>query len=258
MPSAVGFGDRSPLRGWSCGSCGSGHDEGWIRGVLKLAYPHRESEGEAAALAEWNGNGATYLLDSDDELSAVLPERCEPGTPLSEEPPDAALTVITDLLPRLWVEPNESFRSLADEAQWWVDDLEAHAQEYRRLNAKDIFDTAIGALKSLPATQGEQVLIHQDLHGDNILAAQREPWLVIDPKPLIGEREFAPAPIIRAFEFEHSQRAVGDRRDLLCAELGLDRGRATGWAIAQTVAWALDSDYTDMHLETARWLADTW
>ena len=226
--------------------------------VLKLVYPHRESDREVAALAEWDGDGATRLLDSDDELSALLLERCEPGTPLSDEPAGAALTVIAGLLPRLWVEPKQSFRSLAEEARWWIGDLQARADEYRRLNAQDLFDSAIDVLKSLSPTQGEQVLIHQDLHGDNILAARREPWLVIDPKPLIGEREFALAPIIRAFEFEHSRRAVRYRRDFLCADLGLDRRRATGWAIAQTVAWALDSDYTEMHLETARWLADTW
>jgi streptomycin 6-kinase len=226
--------------------------------VLKLVYPHRESEGEAAALAEWDGNGAIRLIDSDNELSALLLERCEPGTPLSAEPADAALEVLAGLLPRLWIEPKQSFRNLAEEAQWWIDDLDAQVHEYRQLNGHDVFDAAMDALKSLPATQGEQVLIHQDLHGDNILAARREPWLVIDPKPLIGEREFALAPIIRAFEFEHSQRAVRYRRDFLCTELGLDRTRATGWALAQTVAWALDSDYTDTHLETARWLADTW
>jgi streptomycin 6-kinase len=226
--------------------------------VLKLVYPHRESEGEAAALAEWDGNGAIRLIDSDNELSALLLERCEPGTPLSAEPADAALEVLAGLLPRLWIEPKQSFRNLAEEAQWWIDDLDAQVHEYRQRNGHDVFDAAMDALKSLPATQGEQVLIHQDLHGDNILAARREPWLVIDPKPLIGEREFALAPIIRAFEFEHSQRAVRYRRDFLCTELGLDRTRATGWALAQTVAWALDSDYTDTHLETARWLADTW
>ena len=72
--------------------------------------------------------------------------------------------------------------------------------------------------------------------------AEREPWLVIDPKPLAGEREFSLALIIRGGELGHSQKDVIYRLDRLSAELGLDRGRVRGWAIAQTVAWSFDSD----------------
>ena len=78
------------------------------------------------------------------------------------------------------------------------------------------------------------MLVHQDLHGDNVLAAQREPWLVIDPKPLAGEREFSVAPIVRSFELGHSKRDVLYRLDRLCGDLELDRDRALGWTIAQT------------------------
>jgi streptomycin 6-kinase len=96
--------------------------------------------------------------------------------------------------------------------------------------------------------------VHQDLHGENVLAAEREPWLVIDPKPLAGEREFALAPIVRSFEFGHSRSEVLRRLDRLSGELALDRERARGWAIAQTIAWSFDSAYADGHFETARWL----
>jgi streptomycin 6-kinase len=100
------------------------------------------------------------------------------------------------------------------------------------------------------------VLLHQDLHADNVLHSEREPWLVIDPKPLTGEREFSLAPIVRSFELGHSPHAVRTRLDRLSAELGLDRDRARGWALAQTVAWSLDGEYLPRHVETARWLLD--
>ena len=73
---------------------------------------------------------------------------------------------------------------------------------------------------SLPGTQGEQVLVNQDLHGDNVLSAQREPWLLIDPKPLLAEREFSLVPIIRSAELGHSRKQVLRRLDRLTAELG--------------------------------------
>ena len=98
------------------------------------------------------------------------------------------------------------------------------------------------------------MLLHQDLHGDNVLAAQREPWLVIDPKPLVGEREFNVAPIVRDSEFGHSRRDVLHRFDRLTSELGLDRERARGWTIGQTVAWAFDSTYIRTHIDNVRWL----
>jgi streptomycin 6-kinase len=119
-----------------------------------------------------------------------------------------------------------------------------------------LVDAAISMLGELSPTQGEQVLVHQDLHPDNVLAAEREPWLVIDPKPLVGEREFALASIIRASELGHSKSAVLGRLDRLTSDLGLDRERARGWAIAQTVAWAVDSDFHALHAETARWLLE--
>jgi len=210
--------------------------------VLKLSLPHREAEQEADALERWGGIGAVRLLERDDEQHALLLERCEPGTFLSESPD--ALDVLIDLLPRLWRNA-EGFHTLVDEAQIWI--------EHDLKNAEH-GDLAAGLLRELAPSQGEQVLVHQDLHGENVLAAQREPWLVIDPKPLAAEREFAVAPIVRSFELGHSRRDVLYRLDRLCAELGLDRERARGWTIAQTIAWSGGSDYVGAHMETVEWL----
>jgi streptomycin 6-kinase len=95
------------------------------------------------------------------------------------------------------------------------------------------------------------------LHADNVLAAEREPWLVIDPKPLAGEREFAIAPIVRGKELGHDARSLRRRLDRLTAELGLDRERARRWALAQAIAWSgLSSDVHPGHLDVARWLLE--
>ena len=224
-------------------------DDG-MDGVLKIQKPHRESEHEAAALELWDGDGAIRLLEHDPEEHALLLERCIPGTPLSEAGQEAALDVFVELLPRLWKPAGPPFRPLAEEAAWWAEYLPKQDWSH----ARKLLGAALEALVELPSTQGEQVLLHQDLHGENVLAAQREPWLAIDPKPLAGEREFAVAPIVRSFELGHSKRDVLYRFDRLTAELGLDRERARGWTIAQTVAWTSDSDYHGHHVETGRWL----
>jgi streptomycin 6-kinase len=190
--------------------------------VLKIQHRHREDEQEAEALERWGGDGAVRLLRRDDERGALLLERCEPGTPLSEGAGDP-IGVLAELLPRLWRDAT-GFRTLEEEVSRWA--LEG-----------EVGDLARG----LAASQGELVLVHQDLHGENVLAAQREPWLVIDPKPLAAEREFALAPIVRSFEFGQTRRDVLHRLDRLSAELGLDRERARGWTVVQTVAWSADS-----------------
>lgn len=223
--------------------------------VLKLQFPHRESEHEAEALEQWGGDGAVQLVAHDVSRNALLIERCLPGVHLSMEAPDEAISVLTDLLPRLWKPAGKPFTPLREEAALWTRSLpenwEAAGQPFERR----LLDAASEALRDLADTQGEQVLIHQDLHGDNVLAAEREPWLTIDPKPVVGEREFAVAPIVRSHELGHSREAVQGRLDRLSSELGLDRERARLWSFAQTLAWAFEgSSVLPRHVETARWL----
>lgn len=224
--------------------------------VLKVIYPHREAEHEAEALRVWDGDGAVRLLAYDEERWAMLLERCEPGTVLAETEPQQALGVFIAVLPRLWKTVGAPFRPLADEASWWIDYLPDEWERAGKPFERRLLDETIDRLRALIDTQGNQVLLHQDLHGDNILAAEREPWLVIDPKPLLGEREFAVAPIVRDPELGHSRKDVLHRLDRLTSELGLDRDRARDWTIGQTIAWSLDTSYLPKHVETVRWLLE--
>ena len=229
--------------------CGDGTDA-----VLKVQYPHRECEHEAEALRRWNGDGAVVLLDHDADRHALLLERCDPGTYLATLDGAAALDVLVGLVPRLWLPADDPFDSLADEAATWIE----HLEDRRRSGgeAVDLAEVAIGWLRELGPSQPESVLIHQDLHGDNVLAATREPWLVIDPKPLVGERAFSVAPIVRSIELGDTRTDVLYRLDRLCAELELDRDRARGWTVAQTVAWRSDSTQPEWGDQCVRWLLD--
>jgi streptomycin 6-kinase len=224
--------------------------------VLKIQFPHRESEHEAAALELWDGDGAIRLLAHDAERHALLLERCIPGTRLSELDEDTVLEVFSELLPRLLKPADSPFRALAEEAAWWARDLEGTWEKAGRPFGRRLLETTLETLRTLPASQGEPVLLHQDLHPSNVLRAEREPWLAIDPKPLAGEREFAVAPIVRAFELGHERSLVLRRLDRLSSELGLEWDRARLWSLAQTVVWSFGSDYFEQHLETARWLLD--
>lgn len=223
--------------------------------VLKLQYPDTESKHEATALAAWGGTGAVLLLDHAPELHALLVERCVPGTPLSRAGPKEALDVLIALLPRLSVPAPPEITSLEDEARRWAASLAANWEKAGRPFDVTLLDTALELLGTLPSSQVGQVLVHQDLHADNVLRAQREPWLVIDPKPLAGELAFAVAPIIRGGELGLSRDALVHRLDRLADGLRLDRERARGWAIVQTLAWAFESTTVLRdHVRTAMWL----
>jgi streptomycin 6-kinase len=223
--------------------------------VLKVSFPDRESEHEGAALALLDGDGAVRLLEYDERRRALLLERAEPGTPLKELGLDRALDVFVDLLPRLWKPADAPFRPLAEEAAWWAETIVEDFARTGRPFERSLLEAALEAIETLSPTQGEQVLVNQDMHADNVVRAHREPWLMIDPKPLAGEREFGIAAIVRGWELGHSRDAVVHRLDRLTGELHLDRERARGWALAQTIAWAFDDDDDEPgHVEVARWL----
>ncbi|KXK63084.1 aminoglycoside phosphotransferase [Micromonospora rosaria] len=229
--------------------------------VLKLQYPGPDSRHEAAALAAWDGTGAVRLLAYDADRRALLVERCEPGGPLHRLPLEEALDVTAGLLPRLWrparPEAVTPIRSLAEEATGWLAQLPVEWERAGRPYERRLLDVACDRLAGLVGTQGEQVLVNQDLHAGNVLAATREPWLVIDPKPLVGEREFSVVPMIRGPELGHGPALLRRRLDRLTADLGLDRERVLGWTIGQTLAWSTGPDLViPTHLEVVRWLVE--
>ncbi len=219
--------------------------------VLKLSFPEPESEREADALAHWHGDGAVRLLAHDAEARALVVERCEPGTPLWQVPDeDEANRIAASVLRRLWraPPPEHGFRLLADEAARWAEELPRRWERLGRPFERRLLDEAVATLSELGPDQAEQVVLHQDFHGGNILLSARG-WLAIDPKPLVGEREFDTASLLRDRRWElprlDAERVVRRRLDLLASELGLDRDRMRRWGIAHALAWGV----SDVKLE---------
>jgi streptomycin 6-kinase len=212
--------------------------------VLKVNFPDEESEHDAHALDRWNGVGAARLLDRDDAVRAMLVERLRPGTQLWGLPDDDATELAAGVLEQLWVAAGEPFRRLEDVAAHWAEELPATSMDPR------LVDEAVSFLRGAGPTQRESVLMHQDFHGGNVLLSQRG-WLAIDPKPLVGEREFDVASLIR--DRRPTTKAAMERRlDYLVDRLSLDRERTRGWAIAHALAWNGNSEM----VECARLLAE--
>ena len=163
--------------------------------VLKVAWRHDEALHEADGLQAWRGEGAVHLLDRldvDAQTTALLLERCNPGTPLSQRPEPEQDEVIAGLLPRLWVEPlaGHPFRSLQEMCDRWADGYERKSVDERRSVDRGVAREGIALLRALATSADRYVLLCTDLHAGNVLAADREPWLVIDPKPYVGDPSY--------------------------------------------------------------------
>jgi len=224
--------------------------------VLKFQWPHEECLYEADALKRWNGVGAVKLLATNREGHVLLLEQCYPGQSLANAEIADKLGVVIDILPRLWVSASAPFKTLTDEARGWQSRLDTNWKAFGKPMNRLVVQTVSDYIDELADTQVNQVLVHQDLHAGNILSAQRMPWLAIDPKPLIGEREFSVASVVRCAELGHSRCSVADRLDRLCAALQLDRDRARKWTVVQTFCWALCEGSSQSMFDVVGWLIE--
>ncbi|GAA1831479.1 aminoglycoside phosphotransferase family protein [Actinomadura chokoriensis] len=212
--------------------------------VLKLQQLREETAGTATALRAWDGNGIVRLLDHDADSATQLLERLDAARPLSSVAPDTAVQVLAELMARLTSVPApEGLRRLSDIAWAMLDQVEravAILRDPAQQRLMRICADAVAGLVGEPCA----CLLHWDLHYDNILAGEREPWLAIDPEPLSGDPGFELLPALdnRWDDVEATgdvARAVLRRFDLLTEVLGLDRKRATGWTLGRVLQNAL-------------------
>jgi streptomycin 6-kinase len=210
------------------------------RVVLKIGWVHPEATHEAAGLRLWDGNGTVRLHASEllGDSVAMLIERCEPGTMLAELPEPDQDEILCGLLLRLWREPpaGHDFPSLQEMCERWAREYEAD-EDRPRLDP-GIERAGIELFRTLPASASRPVVLATDLHNYNVLAAQREPWLAIDPKPHVGD------PAYDALQHMiNSERVVANPAGLVqrMAELlGLDAERLRLWLFARSVQGSPD------------------
>lgn len=218
--------------------------------VLKLSFPHREARDEVAALAWWDGRGAVRLLASDPEDPFVLLlERCEPGTRLVDRDDLGAterLTIGADAAARLWATgvPAESpFERLLDVCDEWADLAEHRMQTLAPPLDPGVVRQGVALLRELPRTAPREVVVHGDHNPGNVLAAEREPWLVIDPKPMTGDPAYDLGPLLMQvddpFALPDPVAAVVERTALVADRTGLTPERVHAWSVARLVESAL-------------------
>lgn len=212
--------------------------------VLKLGMPHLEARDEIGGLQFWQGDPTVRLLDCDARLNALLLERCEPGTSLRALPDAEQDVVLAGLFPRLWRRPpaNHAFRHLSSMVAAWIEEV---LMDRARWSDEGLVRAGVQAFETLIDTTVEDVLLATDLHAGNVLRAQRTPWLVIDPKPFVGDRAYDATQHL----FNCEARVLADPRATIrriARLLDVDQERVRLWTFARSAAepraeWTEDS-----------------
>lgn len=222
--------------------------------VLKVQFPHWEAETEHLALRIWDGDGAIRLLRADPRRFALLLERALPHdlTTIDEL---AATEVVAGFYRRLHVPAGPQFKPLSGEVKRWSEEL--LELPVSALIPRRFVEQAAALGRDFASDPGcDGTLIHTDLHYFNVLAAEREPWLVIDPKPLSGDPHYEVAPLLwnRWAEIVASgdiRFAVRRRFHTIVDTAELDEDRARDWVILRQVLnamWAVQDGGNDESL----------
>jgi streptomycin 6-kinase len=226
--------------------------------VLKLSLPGQAVRAEADALAGFAGEGAARLLAADPEAGALLLERLSPGAPLralAEQDDDAATLAAAQVMQALRRPPPAG--ALLGDAAGWVRLLDRALAEAWPL-PRPMLDHAAGLFRELAAGAPSPVLLHGDLHHDNVLG-DGMCWRAIDPRGLSGDPAFEAAALLRNPPGSPLVARAARRVAILAEATDLDRRRIAGWGYAAAMlaaAWAVeDGEGTAPWLSAAELLA---
>jgi len=225
--------------------------------VLKLTFEgDDESQFEHLALQHWRGNGTVRLLRADPNRRALLLERLH-HEDLLTVPDDKACEIVAGFYPRIHIPAVPQLRTVTSYVERWLDELAALPRDLAPPHR--YVDQALSLGRDLvadPASTGR--MVHGDLHHLNVLAAEREPWLVIDPKPMSGDPHYEPAPMLwnRWDDVVTSgdvRAAVRRRFHILVDSAGLDEDRGRDWVVVRMVlnaGWAVQDALREQRAPT--------
>lgn len=201
--------------------------------ILKFTKCRRKALFEARALQFYDGQSSPKLFCFDEEAGAILEEQIVPGRDLMdifrsyEEPACECCVEIIKLLHEKPLTEPEKFQSLES----YLDPL---------FSLKVLEDTNIGYVREMArlllSSTKTAVLLHADLHATNIIVRNDKEMLAIDPRGVVGDFAYEPAPFICLYRLPNasdvSQWAslLRQRVELFSNLLGIEAFRIKGWA----------------------------
>lgn len=219
--------------------------------VLKLAVPGKELLTELEALRHYQGYGMACLLDADRDKGVLILERLKPGKTLhslGHERDEEATAIAAGIMKKLHVPIKASHPELFPSVKDWSEGLKRLRQHYNGGTgtlSERMVEQAEHHFVELLNNAGQPLLLHGDLHHGNIIAAERESWLAIDPKGVIGEAEYGVIPFLLNHVPSNSRYETTERRiDILTSLLQLDKRKVLAYGLSHSVLsawWCLES-----------------
>jgi streptomycin 6-kinase len=215
--------------------------------VLKIGFPgDREFKTEIEALTIFSGDGAVKLLEADKESFVILLEKVIPGIPLSAEADDEKTTRILASVMKKLHKPLPSPHAFTTIDGWIKELSNFHNKPDSTIQPLplDLVYKARELFTYLIKSSAPAVLVHGDLHHDNVLSSERAGWLAIDPKGIAAEPAYEVAAMIRnpyqkLRDIANLEKILRRRILILSEELGLNPLRIHQWCLAQTVLSAV-------------------
>ncbi|MEV0822240.1 aminoglycoside phosphotransferase family protein [Nonomuraea rubra] len=202
--------------------------------VIKVSFPHPGNVHEPDAFAAWGGRGAVRLYERADERFAMLLERVRPATLAETGDVEEMVTVAGRLSLRLAIPAPPGLPRLREQAGEWEEELRKDAGELPHALPARVVDAAVATARELGPVQPD-LLLHGDLHPRNVLRADREPWLAVDPKGYAGDPAYDGGTLLKSLAPGLAE--AGDLRAAVhrvlagfAAAAGLDRERVRRWA----------------------------
>lgn len=201
--------------------------------MLKLSWPHPEAADEAVALTTWAGRGTVRVYADDDYV--LLLERLDAHRSLDEEPLAEAVDIASQVLRRSVVPAPPLHRGLTEVAARYADELAGQNAALGHPVPRRMLEEAVDHCHTLGPAAGS-LLVNEDLHYLNVLRGTREPWLLIDPKPIAGDPEFAVIPLLwNRYEESGGAQGVPGRTARIVEVAGLDADTARAWTLVRAV-----------------------
>jgi streptomycin 6-kinase len=223
--------------------------------VLKVSWIDESNADEAVALSAWAGQGAVRLFKADLSLGALLLERLDSRRSLNAVAIDEAVRVAGRLLRRLAVPAPDGVRPLPAVATDLSRNLPERWERYGRPMPRRVLDQARAAAAQLGPSNGK-LLVNYDLSYTDVLASERESWLVVDPKVVAGAPEYGPAQLLwRRLDVIEAQGGLERCFRTLCEAAELDLDLARRWTLVRCVdywLWELSVGWTDDPARCAR------
>jgi streptomycin 6-kinase len=224
--------------------------------VLKVVLSRKEFLAELETIKLMKGKGMVKLLEYDVDSGIMILERLSPGITLAEiDSDEEAASIAAQIMKRLWIAAPEGtdIQTVTDRENSLKRITQNNPDGFEQIS-KETLQEAHLIFEQLNSQISNPYLLHGDLHHYNILK-NGDSWVAIDPKGLIGDREYDVIQyLLNKLPETNVKDTIEKRIDIFVKELNLHKERLLLRGFSHAVlstCWTIeDGNYNEAFLST--------